>query len=94
MKKYLWIIAIIFLTGCSTTNTTENNNESPKEPLEGSSTVVPYNLGVAHYTGRGMPQDYKEAVKWFSIAAEQGDANGQTNLGVMYEEGRGVGKDD
>ena len=37
--------------------------------------------------GDGAPQDYKEAVKWYRLAAEQGDANAQYNLGVMYDNG-------
>jgi TPR repeat protein len=28
-----------------------------------------------------VPQDYKIAVKWFTRAAEQGDAAAQSNLG-------------
>ena len=43
--------------------------------------------------GQGVPQDYKEAVKWFRLAAEQGFANAQYNLGVTYREGQGVAKD-
>ena len=27
--------------------------------------------------GKGVTQDYKEAVEWYPKAAEQGDANGQ-----------------
>ena len=37
-----------------------------------------------------VPQDYKESVKWFSLAAEQGDAHAQYNLGLMYLNGYGV----
>ena len=37
-----------------------------------------------------MPQDYAEAMKWFLLAAEQGVADAQFNLGVMYEDGNGV----
>ena len=44
-----------------------------------------YNLGVMYDNGEGVPQDYKEAVKWYRLAAEQGNANAQTNLGNMYE---------
>lgn len=38
-------------------------------------------------------KNYTEAIKWYRIAAEQGDAEGQNNLGVMYENGNGVAKD-
>ena len=40
-----------------------------------------------------MVQDYAEAVKWYRLAAAQGKANAQYNLGVMYENGQGVVQD-
>jgi TPR repeat protein len=43
--------------------------------------------------GQGVPQDYAEAVKWYRLAAEQGNASAQSNLGVMYRLGRGVPQD-
>ena len=44
--------------------------------------------------GQGVPQDYAEALKWYRLAAEQGNANAQDNLGVMYANGHGVPQDD
>ena len=44
--------------------------------------------------GNGVPQDDAEAVKWYRLAAEQGDARAQNNLGVSYEFGEGVPQDD
>ena len=41
-----------------------------------------------------MPEDDAEAVRWYRLAADQGDAGGQNNLGVMYADGRGVPEDD
>jgi TPR repeat protein len=38
----------------------------------------------------GVAQDYGQAVKWYRRAAEQGYAEAQNNLGVMYGNGRGV----
>ena len=43
--------------------------------------------------GRGVPQDDAEAVRWYRLAAEQGHASGQRNLGLMYSNGRGVPQD-
>ena len=40
-----------------------------------------------------MKQDFKQAVKWFRKAAEQGDASAQNNLGIMYANGKGVLED-
>ena len=38
--------------------------------------------------GRGVPQDYSQAVKWYRKAAKQGDASAQYNLVVMYAKGK------
>jgi TPR repeat protein len=43
--------------------------------------------------GKGVPKDYAEAVKWYRLAAAQGNANAQLNLGVMYANGHGVPED-
>jgi len=40
-----------------------------------------------------VPQDYAAAVIWFRKAAEQGHAFAQSNLGVLYRDGRGVTQD-
>ena len=40
--------------------------------------------------GQGVPQDDKTAMKWYTLAAEQGDADAQISLGWMYEKGIGV----
>ena len=41
----------------------------------------------------GEEQDFVEAVKWYRLAAAQGNAAAQFNLGLMYEEGQGVEQD-
>ena len=50
-------------------------------------------LGWMYHEGKGVPQDYKTAVKWTRLAAEQGDADAQYNLGSMYRKGQGVLQD-
>jgi TPR repeat protein len=50
-------------------------------------------LGCMYYEGRGVPQDYKQAMFWYRKAADQGDAGAQNNLGLMYNKGRGVSQD-
>ena len=52
-----------------------------------------YNLGDMYYLGRGVPQDYAEAMKWYRKAATQGHAWAQISLGGMYHDVRGVPKD-
>ncbi len=46
-----------------------------------------------YYGGQGVPQDYKTAVKWFTLAAEQGHAKAQYILGLMYWDGKVVPQD-
>jgi len=50
-------------------------------------------LGVAYEDGRGLPQNYGEAAKWYRKAADKGDAGAQYFLGGMYMKGRGVPQD-
>jgi hypothetical protein len=46
-----------------------------------------------YQNGQGVTQDDKTAVKWYTLAAEQGFADAQFNLGVMYVQGTGVPQD-
>ena len=43
-----------------------------------------------YLNGRGVPQDDKEGAKWLRLAAEQGSAVAQSNLGVVYLRNRNV----
>lgn len=52
-----------------------------------------HDLATLYAAGRGVPQDYKRAVYWFSRAADGGIANAHYNLGVMFQQGLGVRKD-
>ena len=43
--------------------------------------------------GEGVTQDDQEAVRWYRVSAEQGNADAQNNLAVMYRKGSGVIQD-
>jgi hypothetical protein len=43
--------------------------------------------------GRGVRQDYAQAVAWFRKAANQGNLFAQADLGEMYRDGQGVPQD-
>lgn len=43
--------------------------------------------------GLGAGQDYAEAMEMFLMAAEDGNADAERNIGGMYLSGQGVGKD-
>lgn len=52
-----------------------------------------YKLAQLYYEGRGVPQDYAEASRWYRKAAEQGYAIAQFALGDLYFHGIGVRQD-
>jgi len=45
-----------------------------------------------YFNGRGVLRDYKEAVQWFRLAAENGYVPAQSRLGDMYQNELGVPK--
>ncbi|MBO4369113.1 MAG: sel1 repeat family protein, partial [Desulfovibrio sp.] len=50
-------------------------------------------VGRCFESGLGVEQDLETAVKWYSLAAEQGDPQGLLCLAYCYENGIGVEKD-
>lgn len=50
--------------------------------------LAQYYLASMYLSGRGVPQNNIEAVKWFRKAADQGHAVAQTMLGFFYGDGR------
>ena len=52
-----------------------------------------YEIGDQYWTGRGAPQDFAEAAKWYRKSAEQGFADAQTSLGFAYQSGQGIEQD-
>ena len=53
-----------------------------------------YDLGVLYNNGQGVPRDYAQAAFWYRKAADQGNAEAQFALALVYETGEeGVAKD-
>lgn len=61
------------------------------DPWETSGYV---SLGWCYVNGYGVPQDYREALRWWSRAAEQGNEVAQVCLEWCYENGYGIPQDD
>ena len=51
------------------------------------------NLGMMLEKGQGTPKNFKEAIRWYRLAADQGLTKAQYNLGLMYAHGKGIDKD-
>jgi hypothetical protein len=92
--------AAVFLvmTGCAGTNYQKGvKNYKPDDPAAAVKQLEPlaeqgnadaqFNLGSLYYQGWGVPQDYKEATKWFRKAAGQRHIFAQVTLGSIYAEG-------
>lgn len=63
---------------------------------QGNNTAGFVSLGDMYYHGYGTDKNYKEALKWYHLAAEQQDFlayQAQYNLGEMYQYGQGVEMD-
>jgi hypothetical protein len=52
-----------------------------------------FNLGAMYGSGRGVPKNDAEALKWYRMAADKGSAEAQYTLGDIYEDGTGVMQD-
>jgi uncharacterized protein len=51
-------------------------------------------LGFKYEHGLGVPQNYYAAIDLYRCAAERGDPTGQYLLGLMYDKGRGMRRDE
>ena len=67
--------------------TTTKRSSGIGSPLHKEMSRAQNNLGLMYENGLGVPKDYDEAVKWYRLAAAQGDALAQNNLGWMYDNG-------
>lgn len=52
-----------------------------------------FDVGSNYWSGINVPKNDEKAVEWWRMAAEQGHARAQRNLGVCYEKGYGVPED-
>ncbi|MDP6734372.1 MAG: ATP-binding cassette domain-containing protein [Gammaproteobacteria bacterium] len=68
--------------------------EETKRLAEQGDAIAQFTLGNMYDSGRGVPENDAEAVRWYRLAAEQGGAAAQSNLGFMYENGEGVPEND
>ena len=67
--------------------------EGIRKLAEKGDATAQFSMGARYATGEDVPQDYAEAVRWFSMAAEQGHVVSQATLGAYYWAGRGVPQD-
>jgi uncharacterized protein len=57
-----------------------------KPQAEKGDDVAQFILGFLYDEGKGVPQDFAEAAKWYKRAAKQGNKAAQHNLGLMDDQ--------
>jgi TPR repeat protein len=92
----------ILPTGVGDVEAAEKKFKALLEDAKAGDPVAQNGLGVMYYTGEAISKsssgqvlnnDPELAAGWFFRAAEQGLADAQFNLGLMYANGEGVEKD-
>ena len=71
-------------------NTRLKNEATARELLnlaEEGNVIAQNRLGLFYKVGKGVPQNYGQAKRWFEEAAKQGHAEAQINLGMLYLQG-------
>ena len=99
-KRIVVLIAVVsfgvgeaWLTPALGSDTSSPSIAEMREAAEAGDAKAQCDLGGMYEWGRGVPQNYTEAVNWYRKAAEQGYARAQYDLGRMYEWGQGVPQD-
>lgn len=64
--------------------------EDLKKNAEDGSIVDQTILGICYLEGLGTAQNYTQAFRWLSLAAERGAPRAEANLGLMYRDGLGT----
>jgi S1-C subfamily serine protease len=68
----------------------EDDFKEAKKSAENGDADAQLAIGIMFDLGQGIPQNFTEALKWYTRAAIQGNAKARNNLGVMYLEGKGT----
>jgi hypothetical protein len=90
-EKHLYERSI--LTIATTGEKIEDNFAPIEKDYKGIIGCKSVELGLAYVKGDGVPKDYRRAVQYFRLAADNQRHMGRNNLGFCYLAGRGVEQD-
>jgi len=80
----------MILGGCQTTDH-QSDTAAEKSAVEALSSLEQPNAKLDYSS---LPKEYRTTIKWLTMAANEGLASAQYNLGLMYLNGSGVSQDD
>nr|WP_160327505.1 tetratricopeptide repeat protein [Burkholderia ambifaria] len=66
--------------------------EEEKRKAQQGDTAAQFAVAEAYRTGKGVDEDFAQALYWYRAAAEQGNVSAQNNLGTMFQRGIGTEK--
>jgi len=72
----------------------DNDLYSVRESAAAGDAQAQFALGNYYFSGVGVPQDYGQALLWFTKSGDQDFAPAQNQLGYMYQHKFGVPRDD
>ena len=84
-----FFIPLLFLLLCVSA-TSQDATTALLEKAEHGDAASQNRLGTMYVSGDGVPQNLPKALHWFSMAADAGNAEGQYNLALMYQNGERV----
>mgnify|MGYP006415653507 CR=1 FL=1 len=94
LQKICFVLLLTTLSSVYAGNCFEGKDiEDCRVKAEQGDSSAQYNLALMYSNGKGVPQDSKEAAKWYRKSAKQGDQHAQNKLGTMYRYGWGVSRD-
>ena len=94
LKQSTWALLVLMLSlllGCMPQARPEQDISKIRKTAGQGDVAAQLRLGTMFEFGLGgLPQDYTQAFYWYQIAAEQGSAMAQNQLGLWYANGQGV----
>lgn len=100
MRKMRYFLAMAVMMAAFATasaqQTLEQATDSIKHVLalaKGGDAKAQNEVGGWYYRGRHVPQDYNEALQWWSRSAQQGNVEAIGNMGLCYQTGHGIAQD-
>ena len=82
MAAFLVLLSTLALASCSDSKSCDGGNGKDCS-----------NIGIKHYKGEVVVQDYSKAIEFFKKACDLNDGEGCFSAGVMYGSGTGVEQD-
>jgi TPR repeat protein len=68
--------------------------EVQPNPSEPEGAEAQFRRGLIFASGQGAAQDFAQAAKCYTLAAEQNHSSAQMNLALLYQQGQGVARDE